>query len=149
MFRKFISKYNMANFLKCLSIIPILFLFTSSCCFGQNPDFKNLDIQVLKVVDRYAVQRSSTFRAVQGSIKMIQLVIKNTGKTPIYLNYENVYALDRLNNRYPVYFSKPFSEKKKKIKGNKNIKKTLYFDFPQNHEPVMILIEDRKFQLYF
>ncbi|WP_372752472.1 hypothetical protein [Mariniflexile sp.] len=140
----------MANLLKCLNIISLLFLLNSSYCYCQNPDFKNLDVQVLKVVDRYSIpQGSKAIYPSLGSFKMIQLIIKNTGKTPIDLNYENVFAVDHLNKRYPVYFLKPFSKKKKKVKGNSNLKKTFYFDFPQNREPVMLLIEDRKFQLYF
>ncbi|CAH8283266.1 hypothetical protein EV196_102228 [Mariniflexile fucanivorans] len=140
----------MANLFKCLNIISLTFLLSSSCFYGQNPDFKNLDVQILKVEDRYSIpQGSHAILSSRGSFKMIQLVIKNTGKPPINLNFKNVFALDKLGNRYPIYFLKPFPKKKKKLKGNRNLKKTLYFDFPHNHEPVMILIEDRKFQLYF
>ena len=97
---------------KCLVIICFCSIFYS---YGQNPDFKHLEVKFLKIVQPYS---NSSIRATQSFKKgnsktMLKLNLINNGKTHININFNNVYALDRLNNAYPVYFSNLLTSKRK------------------------------------
>ena len=131
----------------CLVIICFCSIFYS---YGQNPDFKHLEVKFLKIVQPYSnssIGATESFKK-RNSKTMLKLNLINNGKTHININFNNVYALDRLNNAYPVYFSNPLASKKKTIKPHKSLKHTLFFDFPHNQQPVILMIEDRKFRLY-
>lgn len=131
----------------CFSIICLSSIFYS---FSQNPDFKHLDVKFLKIVQPYTNYSSNVNRMPRkkDGLTTLKLNLTNKGKTPIYLNLNNVYVIDRSNNTYPVSFLSPLASKKKTIKSYKSLKQTLSFELPHNHQPVKLLIEDWQFPLY-
>jgi len=132
--------------------IVIICLFSTYYSFSQNPDFKNLEVDFVKKVAAYSkgnISNNNMFpNGNTNPFTELKFKIRNMGKSTIILNLNNIYALDRFNNRYPVQLSKPFSKTKIKLKAFKTLKKTFKFDMQHNQEPVKLLIEDRVFQMY-
>ncbi|MFI1773395.1 hypothetical protein [Thalassobellus citreus] len=132
--------------------VVIICLFSMHYSFSQNPDFKNLEVVFVKKVDAYSkgvISNNSMLPTGNTNpYTELKFKIRNTGKSTIILNLNEIYALDRFKNRYPIEFSTPLSKTKIKLKAFKTLKKTFKFDIPHNQEPVMLLVEDRIFQMY-
>jgi len=130
----------------------LICLISMSYSYSQNPDFKNLEVDFVKKVDAYSrgsLSNNNMFPTGNTNpFTELKFKIRNIGKSIIILNLNNIFALDRFNNRYPIQLRNPLLKTKIKLKPNKTIKKTFKFDMHHSHEPVKLLIEDRVFQMY-
>ncbi|MEP1487139.1 MAG: hypothetical protein ABJL44_05875 [Algibacter sp.] len=133
--------------------VVIIFLFCVFYSNSQNPEFKHLEVVFVKKIDAYS--RAYGFNSNDNNTSRLnpfttlKFKIKNTGRSTININLKNVYVLDAFDNYYPIEFTNPLAKKKIKIKGNEELSKTFRFDIRDKQEPIAILVEDKKFQLYF
>jgi hypothetical protein len=137
------------NYLLLKKYIILFFLLSFFNSYGQEQNLDNLKIEIIKVSDVLTLPGSGGFltHPYYGIFVLIKLKIENTSNENIYLDFDKFYIVDDIGDGYPFSSFYGFASTKKKLKPGKSIKRILYFDFPLDVEPKILLIHDRKVSL--
>ena len=137
------------NYLSLKKYIIIFFLFSLFNTYSQQQGLDNLNIEIIKVSDVLNLQKSGGFTTYPyyGIFVMIKLNIENTDDENINLDFGKFYVVDEIGDKYSFTSFYGFASIKKKLKPGKSIKRILYFDFPSDAIPKLLLINDKKISL--
>lgn len=126
-------------------VLAVICICLSLFSFAQNPDFKYVEVTVLKRVEAFS--RYNYKSNMTNSLSEFKVSIKNNGNTPVVINLDEVFGVDRAGNTYSLRLT-TLSKKKKTIKPKKSLKQTLLFEPTTRHKPIYLVIEGRQYSLY-